>query len=128
MPQDIPQRGDIFWAHLPLIESEGSEQNKDRPVLVISVNSLNSRLPIVVIVPLSSEIHKISQHRIRIPESQKIQEPGTKGCPNVGLALTEQIRCISRNRLGDKRLARITPAAMAAVEAGIAYILEIPNV
>jgi len=128
MPKDIPRRGDIFWAKLPLTASQGSEQYGDRPVLVLSIDAINSSLPIAVVVPLSERLHKANnKYRIRIPESEKIQESGTAGCKGESLALTEQIRCISRDRLGDKRLARLTPSAVAAVESGVAYILGIPK-
>src|SRR5882762_2592945 len=100
MPPSNPQRGDIFWADFPAIDSVGSEQRGRRPVLVVSANSLNQNLPIVVVVPLTSQTQKKNrQFRIVIPESQKISEPGTLGCPGESLALTEQVRMISKNRL-----------------------------
>lgn len=122
--QEIPRRGDIFWAALPDSESIGSEQHGGRPVVVVSVDIVNSNLPICVIVPLSNKLDKANrEHRIRIVESEKIQEPGTKGCPGESLALTEQIRCISRRRLDPKRVARLKPVSIAAIESGIKYIL-----
>ncbi|MEW6211538.1 MAG: type II toxin-antitoxin system PemK/MazF family toxin [Acidobacteriota bacterium] len=125
--QNLPKRGDIFWASLPAGESAGSEQHGTRPVLVISVDIINENLPICVIVPLSNQLHKENRHhRIRIVESEKIQEPGTRGCPGDSLALTEQLRCISRNRLDANRVARLKPIAMGAVEAGIKYVLGLP--
>src|SRR2546428_9875031 len=110
MPQDTPQRGDIFWADLSSKESRGSEQHGRRPVVVVSVNSINSSIPISVIVPLSRKLHKANnRHRILVRESEKVQEPGTGGCNEDSLALTEQIRCISRDRLDGTRVARLTP-------------------
>jgi mRNA-degrading endonuclease toxin of MazEF toxin-antitoxin module len=105
----------------------GSEQYGKRPVLVISIDNINSSLPICVVVPLSEQLHKANRnHRIRIPESEKIQETGTRGCPGESLALTEQVRCISRERLDPKRVARLKSVAVAAVEAGVKYVLGIP--
>jgi len=125
--KDTPRRGDIFWADLPIQDSVGSEQRGPHPVLVLSVNIVNDHLPICVVVPLSSKLHKENrQFRIRITAAEKTQEPGTKGCPNDSLALTEQVRCISRNRLDPKRVARATPIAVGAVESGIKYVLGIP--
>lgn len=123
----IPQRGDIFWADLPLTESVGSEQYGKRPVLVVSADMINSRLPIVVIVPLTgSPKKKPGFFRILIPEQEKTPEPGTKGCPGDSIALTEQIRTVSRSRLEAKRVGYVSNIAMAAVEAGIAYVLSMP--
>lgn len=59
-------------------------------------------------------------------EAEKTPEPGTKGCPGDSLALTEQVRCISRARLDPKRIARVSPIALGAVEAGIKYVLGLP--
>ena len=125
--QDIPERGDIFWADLPSYDSVGSEQHGSRPVLILSVDVINASLPICVIVPLSAQLAKANtSHRIRILESEKIQEPGTQGCRGESLALTEQVRCIARKRLDHKRVARLEPVALASVEAGVKYVLGLP--
>lgn len=125
-PSRSPQRGDIFWASFPASKSVGSEQHNDRPVLVMSDNVINQRLPICLVVPLSARTTKgPRQFRILIPDSEKIQEPGTNGCTGDSLALCEQLRCIDQSRLGAKRLARVKPAAVAAVEAGIKYVLRL---
>ncbi|MGH9873919.1 MAG: type II toxin-antitoxin system PemK/MazF family toxin [Pyrinomonadaceae bacterium] len=130
--RQIPQRGDIFWANLPSLESVGSEQRGTRPVLVmsevmvVSVDQLNQRIPVCVIVPLSAQVQKENRvNRILIPENQKISEPGTRGCPGDSLALTEQIRCISVDRLDGQRVGRAKPGAIAAVETGIKYVLRL---
>jgi mRNA-degrading endonuclease toxin of MazEF toxin-antitoxin module len=98
-------------------------------VVIVSADPLNEALQkICMVVPLTSVIQKTGrQFRILIPESQKIPEPGTKGCPGDSLALTEQTRCISTERLLDmKRVGRIKTEAIAAVEAGIRFVLAIP--
>jgi len=124
---ETPKRGDIFWADLPSSESVGSEQYGKRPVLIISINTINASLPICVIVPLSAQIQKQNRHhRIYIDESQKVSEPGTSGCPGESLALTEQVRCIGRKRLDPKRVAYLKPTALAAVESGVKYVLGLP--
>lgn len=129
LPSQRPQRGDIYWLEIPKDQTEGSEQFGYRPWLVVSVNSINAQLPIVVAVPLTSELHKIGnarQFRILIPESQKIQEPGNpKGCKGDSLALAEQVRVLSIERLPSQRAARLQERAMGAVEAGIAFVLDI---
>lgn len=105
----------------------GSEQHGRRPCIVVSVNILNDRLGVAVVVPLTSQTQKANrQHRILIPESQKITEPGTNGCPGESVALCEQVRIISKARLDNIRVAHVTPAAIASVEAGLAYVLGIP--
>lgn len=124
---DTPHRGDIFWAELPGEDGIGHEQYGRRPVVVLSVDIVNSNLPICVVVPLTSKLDKPNpMHRIRVPESNKIQELATGGCKGDSLALTEQIRCIDRKRLDPKRVAKLTPVAIAAIEADVKYVLGIP--
>jgi mRNA-degrading endonuclease toxin of MazEF toxin-antitoxin module len=126
LPQP-PQRGDIYWASFPRSKSVGSEQWKDRPVLVMSESFVNQRLPVCMVIPLSEQVHKANRwFRILIPDSEKIQEPGTRGCSGDSLALCEQLRCIDQSRLIGKRLAIAKPGAVAAVETGIKYILRLP--
>lgn len=126
MPPPSIQRGDIIWGEIKQEETRGSEQYGRRPMLIVSANAINDVLPIVVVVPLSEKLHKANrQHRILIPESEKIQEPGTNGCPGESLALTEQVRMIDKVRLDPKRVARVTTKAIASVEIGIAYVLGI---
>ncbi len=126
-PSNPPQRGDIFWADFPKEHSVGSEQYGRRPVLVVSANSINQAIPTVVIVPLTSQTQKKNrQFRIAIPESQKIPEPGTAGCPGESIALTEQVRMVSTIRLDNQRVARVTGSAIGAVEAGLSFVLSIP--
>lgn len=127
MPATNVKRGDIFWAELPGEESEGNEQHGRRPCLVMSPNFLNDRFNIAIVVPLSTKIQKANrQHRILIPESQKIGEPGTHGCPDDSVALCEQVRVISKSRMDNVSVAHLTPAAVASVEAGLAFVLGIP--
>jgi len=96
-------------------------------VLVLSVDAVNRAIPVCVVVPLSHQLDKANrQFRIRIVESGKINESGTKGSPGDSVALTEQIRCISRQRLDPKRVAYLKPVALAAVEAGVKYVLGLP--
>lgn len=86
-------------------------------------------MPVCIIVPLTGELAKTPrQFRIRIPRAEKVDVPGTTGCPGDSLALTEQIRVISIDRLDARKgkVAHVTPQAIAAVEAGIKYVLKLP--
>jgi hypothetical protein len=81
----------------------------------------------VVAVPLSMKAHKQNrQFRISIADSEIIREPGnTSLMPAERIALTEQLRALSVDRLEFPRAARLTDTALYAVEAGIAFVLEI---
>jgi mRNA-degrading endonuclease toxin of MazEF toxin-antitoxin module len=53
-----PQRGDIYFLEIPQAHTLGSEQHGRRPWLIVSIDRLNARLPIVVAIPLSSKLDK----------------------------------------------------------------------
>jgi mRNA-degrading endonuclease toxin of MazEF toxin-antitoxin module len=130
-------RIDKFWTHLNaaiffglifllLRQSETSKKGLD-PVLVISTDLINDALRDngCVVIPLTKQIHKANRNfRIRILEKHRIAEPNA---PQVlkgdSVALTEQTRFISRDRMGDKRIARVTTLALGAVETGVKFVL-----
>jgi mRNA interferase MazF len=85
-------RWDVWLANLdPVV---GSEQGKSRPVLVLSVTRLNSILPVVNVLPLTSRKpgRKIFPNEALIPQN-------TAGLPNESIALCHQIRTLDKQRL-----------------------------
>jgi mRNA-degrading endonuclease toxin of MazEF toxin-antitoxin module len=128
-PVSRPRRGDIYWLEMPEEHTVGSEQYGCRPWLVVSLNDINDKFPIVLAVPLTSHTEKATgtrQFRILIPDKHKIQDPGhSRGCHGDSLALTEQTRVLSTDRLPDQRAAYLTTTAMDAVEAGLAFVFDI---
>ena len=73
----------------------GSEQGKTRPVLIISKSSLNSILPVVNVIPISSR-----KANRRIYPNEALLSPGTSGLIVESIALCHQIRTL------EKRLTR----------------------
>lgn len=123
MPPLKVERGDIFWVRLD--PTEGHEQQKTRPCVVVSNNTLHP-LELAIILPLSSTQKKnLKRHQINLREADKIQEPSTNGCPGDSLVLTNQIRVVSLSRFDNVRVARVIPTAMAQIEAGLVYVLDI---
>ena len=121
-PENV-RRGDIFWVRLD--PTEGAEQAKTRPCLVVSNEAIH-HMKIAIVVPLSSRNKPLRAHRINIPEAEKVMEPGTNGAPGDSLVLTHQIRCVSMDRFDDKRVAHVTPVALGAVGAALNYVLRLP--
>ena len=86
---------EIYFCDLnPVI---GSEQQGKRPVLVISNNAVNHNLPISTVLPLSSvkETDKIYPTEILLPAE-------VTNLPKLSVAMIQQIRTISHNRLANK--------------------------
>lgn len=122
MPPATVLRGDVFWVQLDPIQ--GSEQKGPRPCVVVSNNIIHAQ-QIAIVVPLTSQIKKIRQHRIHIPPKEIIVGPGEKGLTGDSMALTHQVRVVSFLRLDETRVARFTPAAMGSIEAGLVFVLDL---
>ncbi len=83
------KRYDILWAELDPVR--GSEIAKSRPVVVVSLDVLNAALATVTICPLTSQLHPSWRSRVQIKCAGKPAE-----------IAVDQIRTISKQRLGDK--------------------------
>ena len=102
------ERGDVFWARLD--PTVGSELQKTRRVVVLSINPLNKARKTVVVVPLSTSAPAIEFLNVAL-----------KG---GSVARCEHIRAIDKTRLAE-RIGSISNTDMAKIEEGIARILAI---
>jgi mRNA interferase MazF len=102
------ERGDVFWARLD--PTVGSELQKTRPVVVLSINPLNKVRKTVVVVPLSTSAPAIEFLNVAL-----------KG---GSVARCEHIRAIDKTRLAD-RIGSISDADMAKIKEGISRILGV---
>lgn len=88
----IIRKGDIFYCSLsPVI---GSEQDGDRPVVVVQNNLANKYSPVVLIAPITSKVNskpKLKTH-VYLPRNNKITHDS--------IILLEQIRVLDKTRLG----------------------------
>jgi len=83
---------EIYYCNLdPAI---GSEQKGTRPVLIISTNAVNHSLPVSTILPLSSV-----NPSDRIYPTEVLLAQSVTGLPKLSVAMVQQIRTISHDRL-----------------------------
>jgi mRNA-degrading endonuclease toxin of MazEF toxin-antitoxin module len=122
----MPSRGEVYYVEIPEREAQGHEQFGDRPWLIVSANHIHGNLDIVIAVPLTTKEKPNPQHRIDIPDADKIHEPGTSGWGGKTVALTEQIRVLDLSRFTRTKVGHIKPIGMAKVEAGIQHVLDLP--
>jgi mRNA interferase MazF len=87
----------IFFASLE--PTQGSEQAGRRPVLVISRERINQRLPVVNVIPLTS---RKSAERVIYP-NEVLLPTGAVGLPVDSIALCYQIRTLDKSRLEEDR-------------------------
>ena len=86
---------EIYFCNLD--PTQGSEQRGTRPVLIISTDSVNHNLTVSTVLPLSSvkENDKIYPTEVMLPTQ-------ITGLPKLSVAMVQQIRTISHNRLTNK--------------------------
>lgn len=130
------ERGMIFWGEIREDESRDSEHYhhpKPCPWIVLSPNDVHRKLPIVLAAPLTHQLHKdqkanFRHFRIRIPEAhfEKYELPdGVPGLDGDSLVLTEQLRVFAHDRLVGNPIAKASLQALASIEAGLKYVLDI---
>lgn len=100
------ERCDLFWARLD--PTVGSELQKTRPVVILSITPLNKVRKTVIVVPLSTSA----------PEIEFLNVALTGG----SVARCEHIRAIDKSRLTDK-IGRISEKDMKRIEEGITRIM-----
>ena len=72
----------------------GSEQGRTRPILVVSVSSLNNILPVVNVIPITSR-----KPNRRIYPNEAMLPAKTGGLTLDSIALCYQIRTLDKRRL-----------------------------
>jgi len=88
------KRGDVYVARLD--PTQGSEQSGLRPVVIVSRDAINRSSPVVIAVPVTSW----TDDR-RIYPSQVLVTAPEGGLRRDSIALGEQLRAITRDRLVD---------------------------
>jgi mRNA interferase MazF len=106
-----PLRGEIWWVDLN--PTRGSEINKKRPCLVLSLDVINQRRKTVVVIPLSTS------PTVRPPLTVAVSCAGRKA-----VAVIDQIRATAKEHFGN-RIGTATAAEMEVVEESLREILSI---
>jgi mRNA-degrading endonuclease toxin of MazEF toxin-antitoxin module len=95
----IVKTGEIYWCEPDPQDTVGSEQEKDRPWVIVSATNLH-RGNCVVGLPLSKHIEKARGHLIGIPKGE-LKMDGTAASYDC-VALTDQIRALDKTRFRRK--------------------------
>lgn len=112
-----PLRGEVWIVDLN--PTQGHEQAKRRPCLIVSNDIFNKNAShLVVVIPLSSRYKKISW----IVELGKI---GTDDRAIEAYALCNHIRTVSLNRFSKRPIGRVTDNIMREVETRLRFLLDL---
>ena len=98
---------------------EGSEQAGQRPVVVMSRDAINEHSSVIVVVPLTDRANKKT-----IYPSHAILKAGDGGLTKDSVALGEQIRAISTNRLV-RFMGRASESSMAQISSALRITLDL---
>jgi mRNA interferase MazF len=114
-----PMRGEIWLADLGT--GRGHEQSGQRPVLIASDDAFNAGLAgLVMVVPLSSKIAKSKN----IPAHIRV-DPPEGGLKMASVILCDQLRTISKDRLGKAPWGTVAAATMGRVEQALRTLLSL---
>jgi mRNA interferase MazF len=100
------RRGDVLLAALD--PAVGVEIKKTRPVVVVSNDSINHFSQLAVVVPLTTNVSRVSPSHALIPR-------GVAGLASASKAVSEQVKAVDKRRL-IRRLGSLPAEHMAEVE------------
>lgn len=110
------QRGDIYFVNLNPVQ--GREQAGQRPVLVLSIDSIN-QLPLVITVIVGTKGENITRD---FPTNVRVSTLES-GLTMETVFLCFQIRSLDKNRFSDTPAGRISQSKMVEIETAIRYCL-----
>lgn len=112
-----PSRGEIWAADLGT--GLGHEQSGQRPLLVVSDDLFNAGpAGLIVAVPLTSRVTKSKNIPAHIPAT-----PPEGGLKTPSVILCDQLRTVSKSRLGQSAWGTVTPVTLAKVEDALRILL-----
>lgn len=102
-------QGEIWLADLN--PTKGSEQSGKRPIVIVSGDTLNDVLPIVIVVPITSKVKSY-------PTCVLLLASKMNGLKKDSEAIPFQVRAIAKKRL-TKRIGTTTEAELREILKGL---------
>jgi mRNA interferase MazF len=112
-----PSRGEIWL--IDLGTGRGHEQVGQRPALVVSDDGFNTGLAgLVMVVPMTSKVAKSKN----IPAHIRV-DPPEGGLKTPSVILCDQLRTLSKDRLGQAPWGTVSTGTLATVETALRVLL-----
>ena len=120
------RRGDIWILDLkPGVHPE--EPAKERPCLIVQDSRICAVAEhgTIIVIPISSssEDAQLEEDEIRVPVGSFVKEAGSK--PEVGYALVDCVRSVSKKRFKRGPVHVCTPASMKKIEKALRFFLAL---
>lgn len=115
------RRGEIYYADLD--PARTGEANKQRPVIIVSNNSMNITVKnlgegVVTVVPITSNTERVYEFQVFLPAI-------ATGLPKDSKAQAEQVRSISLERLSQSPMGQLPINLLRQLEAALRLHLEL---
>ena len=111
------KKGDVYFASLnPIV---GSEQDGERPVVVVQNNLANKHSPTIIVVPITTVLK-----RMELPTHIPISK--NRFLKKDSMILVEQIRAIDKKRL-KAYLGHLKPEQMKLVDSAIVNAVDLKD-
>ena len=110
------QRGGIYFVNLNPVQ--GREQAGSRPVLVLSIDSIN-KLPLVVTVVVGTKGENVSRD---YPTNVRVS-PAESGLLMETVFLCFQVRSLDPNRFPNNKAGYVSGATLIRIEVAVRYCL-----
>jgi mRNA interferase MazF len=110
-----PSRGEVWRVDFDPVR--GHEQGRLRPALIVSNDLFNhGSIGLVTVVPITSKARSIRTW-LRL-------EPPEGGLPQASFVICDQVRTVSKDRLG-KRFGAVSPHIMAEIDRRLKYLMDL---
>jgi mRNA interferase MazF len=110
------EAGDIYTVEIP--SSDGHEQAGARPAIIAQSSQFATRLPTVLIVPMTSKLAAQS-----FPGTFLVQPDSENNLSTISVALVFQLRAIDKRRL-KRKLGKLGDSQMALLHQQVKTLMQ----
>jgi mRNA-degrading endonuclease toxin of MazEF toxin-antitoxin module len=112
-------RGDLYYVYLDPVFGHEMGGYKQRPVVIVSINDLNSKDGVVAVIPGTSAGTKLTHYRNIV----LVQPVPTNGLDNPTIFDCRHLRGIDKGRLVSRPIGRLSAQELRAIEDAVKYTL-----
>ncbi len=113
------ERGQVFFVSLDPAFGSELAGFKLRPIVVVSINGIQDKLPIVIVVPGTSDKHG----KKSFPNEVIVQPSGSNGLKNETAFQCHQVRAISSGRIVSRSVGRLQKEDMERLESALRFTM-----
>lgn len=118
------KRGDIW--HVDFEPVEGHEQGGARPAVIMSSDQVNCQVTeLVFVIPGTRSARTDPTTGEVLPDVLRVEPSKENGLSAVTYFLCNQLRAVSTNRLGAKKMGKLTGKQLYQIEDCLIFLLDL---